>query len=68
MSKGGIKENFLVIWDALHDSIIPTAIILMTVYCYREGVKEVRSVYLFSEHVLLLILLLSFTRDDGEEK
>lgn len=63
-----MRVNFLLIWDALHGSFIPTAIILMIIYCYWEGEKEVRSVYWFSEHVLLLILLLIFFRDDGEEK
>lgn len=63
-----MRVNFLLIWDALHDSIIPTAIILMVIYYYWEGEKEVRSVYWFSKHVLLLILLPSFCRNDEEEK
>lgn len=63
-----MRVNFLLIWDALHSSIIPTAIILMIIYCYWEGEKEVRSVYCSGEHVLLLVLSLRFCRGDGEEK
>lgn len=55
-----MRVNFLLIWDALHNSIIPTAIILMIIYCYWEGEKEVRSVYRSGEHVLLLFSLSIF--------
>lgn len=66
MSRGGTRWSSV---DAMHNHISPRAATLMILYCYREGEKEVSSVYRFSKHPFLFLLLLhSYHGEDGDEK
>lgn len=65
MSRGGTRVRSV---DATHNHILPTAAILMILYCYREGEKEVSSVYRFSKHPFLFYSFCIVTVEKMEMK